>query len=375
MHSARLLWFCGRADLFGPRNELALQLAETLRLPEVLAHGLNNRGNLLLTQQRLAEATALLTKALEISQENNLSVVADRSAGNLIAALMQQDRLVEALDHAVRAAESARRVGNRSGELWQRATAVAVLVGLGRWEEALRDYAQVRDAADLSRASIVIELITVAVAMAHRGDIRGAREVLDLLPEGAVAEDVQTRGVYRAAEAVVLRAEGRLEDGLAAALEAWGVHTEMGLNPYSKDGLAQAIDLSLELGHLDRAESLLGEIEAFRPGELFPFVRGMGARLGARLAAARGDHARPDEAFRAAVGIFREIPMDFWVAVTLLEHGEWLAGRGGADEAVPLFEEAGTIFERLGARPWLERLARVRGELVAADPEPAGTLP
>ena len=40
----------------------------------------------------------------------------------------------------------------------------------------------------------------------------------------------------------------------------------------------------------------------------------------------------------------------------LLEHGEWLAEGGTADEAEPLLAEAREIFERLGAAPWLERL-------------------
>jgi hypothetical protein len=56
-----------------------------------------------------------------------------------------------------------------------------------------------------------------------------------------------------------------------------------------------------------------------------------------------------DEAgYRAAVGLFRELEMPFWLAVTLLEHGE-------ATGAEPLLAEAREIFERLGATPWLDR--------------------
>ena len=40
--------------------------------------------------------------------------------------------------------------------------------------------------------------------------------------------------------------------------------------------------------------------------------------------------------------------MPFWLAVTLLEHGE-------ATGSAPLVDEAREIFERLGATPWLER--------------------
>ena len=59
--------------------------------------------------------------------------------------------------------------------------------------------------------------------------------------------------------------------------------------------------------------------------------------------------------------------MPFWLAVTLLEQGEWLAAHGRAGEAAPLFAESQEIFDRLHARPWLERLARA----ASADSVPA----
>jgi len=49
----------------------------------------------------------------------------------------------------------------------------------------------------------------------------------------------------------------------------------------------------------------------------------------------------------------------FWLAVTQLEHGEWLVGQGRPSEAEPRLAEAGEIFERLEARPWLERATAV----------------
>ena len=59
--------------------------------------------------------------------------------------------------------------------------------------------------------------------------------------------------------------------------------------------------------------------------------------------------------------------MPFWLAVALLEYGEWLAPRDRAVEADPLLSEARRIFERLRARPWLDRLAAVtRVETISA---------
>ena len=57
--------------------------------------------------------------------------------------------------------------------------------------------------------------------------------------------------------------------------------------------------------------------------------------------------------------MFRELELPFYLAVTLLEHGELLADQGQASEAEPLLAEATEIFERLGATPWLERARRL----------------
>jgi hypothetical protein len=46
------------------------------------------------------------------------------------------------------------------------------------------------------------------------------------------------------------------------------------------------------------------------------------------------------------------------VAIALLEHGEWLAEQGCGVDAEPLLAEACETFQRLKARPWLERASQ-----------------
>jgi len=77
----------------------------------------------------------------------------------------------------------------------------------------------------------------------------------------------------------------------------------------------------------------------------------------------RGDRELAADGLESAAALFRELGVPFWLGVTLLEHGELLAASG---EAEPLLTEAEELFERLGARPWLERLEQVRETLVAA---------
>jgi len=61
--------------------------------------------------------------------------------------------------------------------------------------------------------------------------------------------------------------------------------------------------------------------------------------------------------------------MEFWLAVTRLEHSEWLAAESRFDESEPLRAEARATFERLGATPWLERAG------AAAEPAPSRQQP
>ena len=55
------------------RNELALEIAESLELPEVLSHGLNTKGLILSARGRPEEAWLLMRHALEVALTHDLS--------------------------------------------------------------------------------------------------------------------------------------------------------------------------------------------------------------------------------------------------------------------------------------------------------------
>jgi hypothetical protein len=65
-----------------------------------------------------------------------------------------------------------------------------------------------------------------------------------------------------------------------------------------------------------------------------------------------------EDRFEQAIGLFREIEVPFYLAITALEFAEWLTTQTRGTAAEPLLTEARGIFEGLGARPWLERLER-----------------
>ena len=109
---------------------------------------------------------------------------------------------------------------------------------------------------------------------------------------------------------------------------------------------------------VSRAEELLAIVNTLPPGGSPLFLQAHSLRFRARLA---GRSMKPEEAdrlFARAGGLFRELAIPFYLAVTLLEQGEWLLTQDRGDEAQPLLAEAHATFERLEATPWLERAAR-----------------
>jgi ATP/maltotriose-dependent transcriptional regulator MalT len=172
------------------------------------------------------------------------------------------------------------------------------------------------------------------------------------------AADLQERAEYAAARAIVLQAEGRHTDALAAGEEAFRAREELGPgNQAVKAGFIWAAEAALALGDLAKVGELLVAIQQLPPGKRPPFLQAQATRVRARLATIRGDREVAEAGFEAAAGMLRDLAVPFWRAVTLLEHGEWLAEDSDAQRAEPLLTEAAAVFERLGARPWLERLA------------------
>ena len=69
----------------------------------------------------------------------------------------------------------------------------------------------------------------------------------------------------------------------------------------------------------------------------------------------RGAGDEAEAGFKMAIGLFRELSMPFWMAVSLLEQAELLTSSGRIEEARAPANEARGIFEALKTRPWLER--------------------
>jgi tetratricopeptide (TPR) repeat protein len=365
----RFLFFVGRAAEAAERTELALTLAEGLRLPRVFSEALNTKSLILDAQERSGEAYLLLEHSLEVALDNDLGASALRAYNNLCAFMSRAGRHDDELRTAADGLELARRLGNRSWAEVLLACHIAPSVYMGRWDEALALGAEVRAIPEFARSpQLVAECALLMQVHVSRGELDEARELLRVIEEQAVGADVALRASQTLARAQIARADGRYEVALEFAVNGFDMGRELGnRDPVVTDSFVEAVEAAFALEDLATVDELVGLADEFRPGQRSPFLDSQIARFHARLAAIRGEGSA-EARFKLAAASFRERDVRFYLGATLLEFGEWLAGRGRVDDAEPVLREAREIFEQLQAAPWIERLAKGAGERVVPAP-------
>lgn len=254
----------------------------------------------------------------------------------------------------------ARKRGDRVWEWRMLIGLVESLYILGEWDEALARFAEIPEEAHVGSMLSSIAS-TVARIQVDRGNLAEAERVFE--PTEAVETvEVQQRAGSEYARAVVRRGERRYAEALAAAEQSLALFRDLHNSASAAEVFAEACEAAFGLGDLDRVDELLVACDQLSPVERTQYLEAHIGRFGARLAAGRGEHGRVDQELSSAVARFGELGMPFWLAVALLEQGEWLAGEGRGSEAEPLLGEARGIFERLRARPWLERVVQAAGQ-------------
>ena len=347
--------FAGELERAVEPIELSLRVAEALRLPETLTRALGTKAILARGNRRPQEELALVRHVVAYALEQDLPSRAAIAYGNLSDACYAGDRYGEALDALAEGLALARRVGDRRVELYVLTETSYALAMTGRWDEALAAASEV-PVEQLRTSGVLASALTGLVEVyIHRGQLDDARELISVFGylEGSI--DLQDSSIHAAARAALEYAEARhaaaLEHGVAAAESA---RTHGAGFQAVKQGVVWAVEAALALGELGQAEELLTMVEELPPGIRPPFLEAQVHRFRARMS---GDEA----GFKAAAGGFREYNFPFWLAVTQLEHAEWLEARGRTAESEPLLAEAREIFEGLEATPWLERTERVGG--------------
>jgi predicted ATPase/DNA-binding SARP family transcriptional activator len=354
---ARIHVYLGELEPAGERIDQAVEIAEALDLPDVLSDALTTRSDLLRRSGRDDDALPTLERALAIARENNLGRALLRALYNLSFEIGVWDRVAEARPVNLEGLDVARWGGFASHETDFITNLVALDVELGDWDAALRALAETQS---LQGRQLAL-LAPFPWLFVQRGELGEARRTLESLAPLAARDGLQPRSLEAVARAAVRRAEGRTEEALAAAEEVLARRAGLGgRHSWVKLAFVQAIEAAFELDDLDRVADLLEEWERRSSEHRTPYVEAHERRFAARLAARRGEADAVEPSFLRATAIFRELSTPFYVAVALLEHGEWLAGQGRREDAEPLLAEAREIFQRLKARPWLERASQSR---------------
>jgi len=357
-------WFMGDLERSAERAELALDIAETYAYPEPLELALRCKGAIAFSRGHGQESGAYRRRALEIALEHDLHQQARTLYFVASDGEFRHDRYESALELLRDSLALARKLGSRPAEWAALAEMSHPLYMLGRWDEALASLANPTEEHTRS-GGVVLSLLTAVLEIyIARGELDEARRLFSLFAHIENSTDVQDRSSYLAARASLVLAEGRPAESLADAEAAIEVASTLGFGSQAvKQAIVAALESAFALGELGKAEALISSLEEAPPGRRAPFLAGQAHRFRARLA---GDEAQ----YEAAERLFRELGLPFWLAVVLLEHAELLVRQGRPGDAEAQLAEAREIFERLEARPWLERALEASAGTREREPVP-----
>ena len=357
----KVLFFLGRLDDAAQRIDTALKIAEPQWFPDILSEALNTKSLILSAWGRSEESLALLKRSLEIALENDVVVSAIRAYTNLSNEMDERSRIDEAIRCVEGGRALARRFGFRGHDWFLLGHEVMYQFLRGEWETVTATVRGLPDPSEEPAVLAGIEVISWAglEVAAGRGDIEEAERCFQSIAHLEDGGDVQGRAAHDATKGTLLSAKGEYEEALHWALRAVEVRGQLSArHSVVREGYSVALAADLELGRLEDAEKLLAEIDAVPAGSISPSLRALSERFHARVSAQRGAED-VEQRFKAAAGLLREIGMPFELAVVLFEHGAWLVSAGRDEDAVSLLAEARETFERLGAAPYLDRLAKM----------------
>jgi class 3 adenylate cyclase/tetratricopeptide (TPR) repeat protein len=337
-------WFSGDLARATERAELALDIAEAHTYALALAQALRAKAGIAHSRHHPEEGRALLKRALEIARDHDFVDETSICYFWISDSCFQRDMYADALGYIDESLALARRLGNRPTEWGGLAERTYPLYMTGRWGEVMKvvdEFTQDQ----IDSGGTVLSLLESGMQInIQRGKVDRATAIFAMFARIEGSSDIQEFTSYTSARASLHRAEGRLREALADGEATINAGHMTGINGQTvKQALIDAIEAAFALGEPDKVEELLGRIEVVPAGTRPPYLDAHVRRFRARI---DGDPA----AYADAEAAFRNLNVPFWVAVTLLEHGE-LTG----DEA--RLAEAREIFERLEATPWLDRVA------------------
>jgi len=364
-----LLHFKGETDTGTKRLEVGLDIAEKLGLPDLVSQALNVKAMFALQRRHSEEAMALLEHALKLGVDNDLPTATIRAHFNLADQLCHRDRYAEALDHYRSALALSRKIGDRSYERSTIGELAFNLARIGEWDEAAEFAAIIGEDEVRGAPADVLSLLAYGEIPVERGHVEELERLLTWMAPLASSDDWQASSCFRAGRACLRYTEGKYGEALADAEAAMAVAAQLGGASHQnvKAAFRLACESAFALNELAKVDELLAFVDRLGAGERPRYLRAQQQRFHARLAEIRGETTAVEPSFIEAEDTFAQIGMPFWHAVTEVEHAEWLIGKGRQAAAQPMLTQAALVFERLKARPWLDRVQQAAPGLVPAS--------
>jgi tetratricopeptide (TPR) repeat protein len=356
---ARFQFFTGDLDTSLERVELALHIAETMWLPGVISDGLQTKANVLAARSRREESLALLERALKVAMENDYPLAAARAYVNLSDRMVTFDRFDEAIEYAMQGFELASRIGAERFRWSLIGNMMYPLYVTGEWDEAFERIAMIpMESGEFTVSSGTMAPNAIVALLMARGRVAEAKDQLRVFSHLEQSTDLQDQGSFHVARALVAQSEGDHAAALSHAIKAMEGEPTFGMGQdFIREAFVVLVESSFALREFETAEGWIDRVKAMRPIEVPMYLRGQISRFEARLAVAR-DRPEAESKFRDALATFQQLGTPFQLAQTEVEFAEWLIDQDRASEATHLLDESVAIFEKIGARPWAERVAR-----------------
>jgi tetratricopeptide (TPR) repeat protein len=340
-------------EAFGPL-ERALEVAEALDLPDVLAGALTYKAQVCDAVGRAHEARILFDGAVDLCRRHELTdqlYFAQLNSGDFLSRF----DLPGSTERTEDALTTARRIGSRHYESLAASNLMRGWEYSGRWDQAERLGAELLGQSG-DRPGAEALNFELGIVAALRGRLRAARGHLDGIASWRESASNERRWTHAAAEATVAVAGGDFASALELLLPTLAeiIKIEGPCSEASRIGFPPAITAAVSLGRLGDAANLLSLL-AERPGHVPPYLRAHLARGHGLVAAARGEVETAESHLGAAIATLASLGFPYWLAVVQTDLSGVLISEGRAAVARPLVDEAVVTLRRLNASPALQR--------------------
>jgi tetratricopeptide (TPR) repeat protein len=361
----RALTFLGRLDEAATHIEQALALAAALDLPRVLIRSLGAKGLVLASLNRMLEAVAMTSAAIDVAGQRGFATEEAYHRMNLGDMLLNSD-----LPGAVVLLEDglarARRLGDGDGQAFGLHNLSITHFYTGRWDDSQTAAEDAVEAAPTDRVQALVRWPLV-VLQAARGDIPQTQRHLSAMESLIGNDDWGDQAALGIGRAAVAMLERDFDQALTTASAA--VHHAMGLHVDAfRFAWPVAIEAALAVQRPDEARRLLALVAGAPPGHVPPYLRAQLSRYTALLDAAEDNAEDVETNLRRAIATLTDLAYPYWLGRAQFDLASWLIHQHREDEVECLLAEARKIFSGLRAGPDLDAVEEL---LVARDSAPA----